>query len=130
MLSCITLGAQPQGESMAEGAWVVLGAAIGVVGSLLTTGLNAWLARRNDLDRYDKAAMKLLTQMLEKGRNWRTLKTLSNVIGASENDTKELLLMLGARASETNPELWGLVSRNPLPFPEKPSDPSDPTLSY
>jgi hypothetical protein len=111
---------------MAEGAWVVLGAAIGVAGSLLTTGLNAWIARHNDLDRYDKAAMKLLTQMLEKGRNWRTLKTLSNVIGASENDTKELLLILGARASETNQELWGRVSRNPLAFPEEASDPSLP----
>lgn len=105
---------------MAEGAWVVLGTAIGVMGSLLTTALNAWLSRHNDLDRYDKAAMKLLTQMLEKGHSWRTIKTLSNVIGADEKDTKELLLMLGARASEINPELWGLVSRNPLPFPEKP----------
>jgi hypothetical protein len=115
---------------MAEGAWVALGASIGMVGSLLTTALNSWLTRHNDLDRYDKAAMKLLTQMLEKGQNWRKLRTLSNVIGANEQDTKELLLILGARASETNPELWGLVSRNPLPFPEKPSDPADPTLAH
>ncbi|WP_315742208.1 hypothetical protein [Bradyrhizobium sp. SZCCHNR1075] len=115
---------------MAEGAWVVLGAAIGSAGSLLTTALNAWLTRHNDLDRYDKAAMKLLAQMLEKGQNWRKLRALSNVIGATEQDTKELLLILGARASEANPELWGLVSRNPLPFPEKPSDPADPTLAY
>jgi hypothetical protein len=115
---------------MAEGAWVALGTGIGVIGSLLTTWLNAWLNRKNQLDQYDKAAMKLLTTMLEKGRNWRTLKTLSNVIGANEKDTKELLLMLGARASETNPDLWGLISRNPLPYPIKPSDPADPTLEY
>ncbi|WP_316203595.1 hypothetical protein [Bradyrhizobium sp. SZCCHNS3051] len=114
---------------MAEGAWVVLGAAIGAAGSLLTTALNAWLTSKN-LDRYDKAAMKLLTQMLERGHNWRKLRTLSNVIGASEQDTKELLLILGARASETNPELWGLISRNPLAFPEKPSAPADPTLAH
>ena len=107
---------------MAEGAWVVAGAAVGVIGSLLTTALNAWLGRRNDLDRYDKAAMKLLTQMLEGDRHWRTIGTLSSVIGASKQDTKELLLMLGARASETDPELWGLISRNPLPSSERRSD--------
>ncbi|WP_156041967.1 hypothetical protein [Bradyrhizobium sp. URHD0069] len=115
---------------MAEGGWVALGAFVGGVGSLLTTWFNAWLNRKNQLDQYDKAAMKLLTAMLEQGQNWRTLKILSNVIGANADDTKTLLLMLGARASETNPDLWGLISRNPLPFPTKPSDPSDPTLAY
>jgi hypothetical protein len=103
---------------MAEGAWVALGTSIGVVGSLLTTYLNAWLSRKNQLDQYDTAAMKVLTTMLEAGPTWRKLATLSNVIGASQKDTKELLLMLGARASETNPDLWGLVSRNPLPTGE------------
>ena len=115
---------------MAEGGWVVLGTSIGVFGSLLTTWLNGWLSRKNQLDQYDRAAMKLLNAMLEKGQNWRTIKRLSNVIGANEKDTKELLLMLGARASETDPDLWGLISRNPLPIPSQPSDPSDPTLAF
>jgi len=110
---------------MGEGGWVVLGAAIGVVGSLLTTLLNAWLNPKHELDQYDKAAMSLLKSMLEKGQKWRTLTTLSNVIGANEKDTKELLLMLGARASESRADLWGLISRNPLP--EKAGDTADPT---
>lgn len=119
---------------MSEGGWIVLGstlgAIIGAVSSLGTTYLNAWLTKKNKLDQYDLAAMELLTAMLAKGLKWRELKTLSNVIGANEQDTKELLLMLGARASESRPDLWGLISRNPLPFPEKPGDPQDPTLPY
>jgi hypothetical protein len=115
---------------MAEGAWVALGAAIGGASSILTTWLAAWFNRKNQLDQYDLAAIKVLTAMLEQGPNWRTLKTLSNVIGASQEDTRTLLLILGARGSETNPDLWGLLSRNPLPFPSKPSDPQDPTLAH
>lgn len=99
---------------MAEGIWVALGAAIGVTGSILTTALNAYLTREKP-DRYEVAASKLLKEMLEKGNKWRPLSSLAAVIGASEQDTKEMLLILGARASDRNPELWGLVSRNPLP---------------
>jgi len=82
--------------------------------SVLTTALNAYLTRERP-DRYEVAASKLLREMLEKGSKWRSLSSLAIVIGASEQDTKEMLLILGARASERNPELWGLVSRNPLP---------------
>ncbi len=99
---------------MAEGAWVVLGAAIGTVGSILTTWLNAYLTKKPP-DPYDVAAMKLLKDMLEKERNWRTIDTLSNVIGADKQTTKEYLLAIGARGSETDANLWGLISRNPLP---------------
>jgi hypothetical protein len=107
---------------MAEGAWVVLGAAIGTIGSVGTTWLNAWLSA-DRLDNYDKAAIKLLTEMLANGSNWRTLEVLSNVVGMDAKETKELLLILGARASETDPALWGLVSRNPLPTFNAKTDP-------
>jgi hypothetical protein len=101
-------------EEMSDGGWVALGAAIGAAGSILTTFLNAWLNKKAP-DKYETAASKLLKEMLEKGDTWRSLPILANVIGADHQDTKEMLLMLGARASETNPLLWGLVSRNPLP---------------
>ncbi len=114
---------------MAEGAWVILGAAIGTLGSILTTWLNAYLSRPR-ADPYDVQATALLKLMLEKGPHWRKIGTLANVIGADEKLTKEYLLALGARGSETNGELWGLISRNPLPFPAKLSDPHDPTLAY
>ena len=53
--------------------------------------------------------------MLEKGINWRSLSTLSNVTGLVEDAAKRLLVEIVARVSETDPSLWGLVSRNPLP---------------
>jgi len=114
---------------MAEGTWVVVGAAIGTAGSILTTWLNAYLSKDSP-DPYDVQATALLKSMLEKGPHWRNINTLANVIGADNKLTKEYLLALGARGSETNGDLWGLISRNPLPFPEKPSEPSDPTLAY
>jgi hypothetical protein len=108
---------------MADGGWVVLGAAVGSLGTLLTTWLNSWLSS-NRLDPYDKAAMSILKKKLELGGTWKPLQSLANVIGASEKDTKELLLMLGARAAEGNPDKWGLISRNPLRGESKASDES------
>lgn len=99
---------------MSDGGWVALGAAIGTAGSILTTFLNAYLTREKP-DPYEAAAKKLLKEMLEKGSKWKPLTGLMSVIGASEQDTKDMLLLIGARASERNPELWGLVTRNPLP---------------
>jgi len=99
---------------MSDGGWVALGAAIGVAGSILTTLLNAYLNRPKE-DVYEAAAKKLLRMMLENGQKWQELETLKRVIGAPEKDTKELLLMLGARASTRSPTKWGLIDRNPLP---------------
>ena len=61
-------------------------------------------------------------KMLEKGLKWRSLSTLSNVTGLDEDEAKRLLVEIGARGSETDPNLWGLISRNPLPEhdPKKP----------
>jgi hypothetical protein len=36
------------------------------------------------------------------------------VIGSSEEVTKELLLQIGARASENGKALWALIERHPL----------------
>ena len=71
--------------------------------------------------RRDRPRKELLKKMLEKGLNWRSLSTLSNVTGLDEDEAKRLLVEIGARGSETDPSLWGLISRNPLPEhdPEK-----------
>jgi len=96
------------------GGWVVLGTAIGAAGSALTTWLNAYLTRKRP-NPADEAAKLILRQMLEaSGLHWQTIRTLSNVVGLSQERTRELLLEIGARGSKLNPELWGLVSRNPL----------------
>ena len=62
-----------------------------------------------------KPKKKLLKSMLEGGYEWRKLSTLANVTGLTEQEAKQLLVEIGARGSEDDPSLWGLVSRNPLP---------------
>ena len=99
---------------MAEGIWVLLGAAIGTFGSLATTWLSSHLSRKSAHPKFDKAVEKLLRQMLDGEHQWRKLETLASVTGLSEQETKEYLIEIGARGSETDGDLWGLVSRNPL----------------
>ena len=100
---------------MQEGAWVVLGTLIGSAGTLVTTWLSEHLKRQSPYPRYDRAVKALLKTMLENGPQWRRLETLANVAGLSSKDAKEYLIEIGARASENDAGLWGLVSRNPLP---------------
>ena len=88
----------------------VAGAAATLGGVILTDCLNS---RRQA--RKDKPRKELLKRMLEKGFGWRSLSTLSNVTGVDEDEAKRLLVEIGARGSETDPSLWGLISRNPLP---------------
>lgn len=99
---------------MGEGLWVVLGAAIGTVGSISTTWLAAHLSRQSAHPKYDKAIQKLLLAMLEDGPKWRNINTLASVTGLNEQDVKDFLIEMGARGSETKPHLWGLITRNPL----------------
>jgi hypothetical protein len=100
--------------AMDSGTAAVLGAAVGVVGSLLTTWLNAMLTRNND-EKYERKTMEILREALQKGENWQSLSALAALVGATEKDTKELLIMLGARARQTQPSMWGLRSKNPFP---------------
>jgi hypothetical protein len=99
---------------MDNGLWVVVGAGIGTLGSIGTTWLNAHLSQRSKFPKFDKAAKALLVAMLSSGPKWRKLQTLASVTGLPERDVKEYLIELGARGSETDGNLWGLISRNPL----------------
>lgn len=118
---------------MADGGWIVLGsvlgALIGAISSIVTTWLNARFNKKPESP-YDLAAKVILEEMLQGQKHWRTIKALSNVIGASPEKTRELLLEIGARGSEVNPELWGLISRNPLPKHNGAVQILDPTLDY
>ena len=58
---------------------------------------------------------KLLKQLLDdKNFRWRSIDTLSRVIGLSTEDTKKLLIEIDARGSTAGNDVWGLISRNPL----------------
>lgn len=99
---------------MAEGVWVLLGTAVGTVGSLATTWLSSHLSRKSPHPKFDRAVEKLLRQMLNGEHKWRSLETLASVTGLTHKEVKEYLIEFGARGSETDPRLWGLISRNPL----------------
>lgn len=91
---------------------VAVGALIGVGGTLLLHWLQSQPKRRLDQQR-----STLLTSMLEDDRftgHWRKLSTMARVIGATEATTTRLLIGLGARGSENNDGLWGLVKHHPL----------------
>jgi hypothetical protein len=108
---------------MGEGLWVVLGTAIGALGSVVANWLNLYWARQSKYPAYDEAIEALLKKMLETGPKWRKIETLMHVTGLSEQDTKEYLITMHARGSETNGKLWGLISRNPLSEIDKSSEP-------
>jgi hypothetical protein len=103
---------QAEGLNMAEGGWVVLGTAIGTIGSILTTWLAAHLNREKP-DPWDGIAMSLLKKQLEIER-WCDIGTLANIIGLDAKTTREYLILLNARGSRRDGKKWGLVSRNPL----------------
>jgi hypothetical protein len=112
---------------MDSGWAAIFGSIVGGIGTFGATWLNVHL-NRSRADQADESAKGLLTEMLAAQEyKWRSIRSLSNVIGLSEELTRKLLLEIGARGSEKNPELWGLISRNPLPAH---TGIPDPTLPY
>jgi hypothetical protein len=91
------------------------GAVLGVLVTTIGQIALFWLKDR-PANRLAKLRKQLLMKMLDDQRwKWRKLTTLSHVIGADETTTKALLIDVGARASQDGSQLWGLISRNPLP---------------
>ena len=89
---------------------VILGAFISAAGNFLTEYFRTAKTRNADKER-----MALLKTMLNNEKyEWRKLSTLASVIGLDEIHTKDLLILIGARASETNGDTWGLISKHPV----------------
>lgn len=100
--------------------WVALIGLIGaVVGSFLTIAGNLVIhcVKSKPERELAKNRKQLLTTLLQ-NKEWRRLSTLSKVIGATEEETKRLLISVGARGSENRrkdgEEIWGLISKHPL----------------
>ncbi len=89
-----------------------VGAFIGVVGTFLLHFLQSRPKRI-----LDKQRATLLEALLEDERfpkKWRHISTLARVIGASEITTTRLLIGIGARGSEKDDGMWGLIKHHPL----------------
>jgi hypothetical protein len=65
----------------------------------------------------DEKRKSYLREMLDNPgpTGWRTMGTLSGVIGASRDETARLLIEVGARASETGNDTWAYTKDKPLP---------------
>ena len=95
----------------------LIGLAGAVIGSIATiaAGIVSACLKKKEIEKLEKPRKALLLSMLNTPDRWRSLKTLSHVVGLEEQETKNLLLAIGARASEDGQAKWGLLSRNPLP---------------
>lgn len=99
---------------MDSGVAAFLGALLGALASLGGIVIKERL-QADRAEKIKKPKKELLTDMLNGDRKWRKLSTLANVTGMTDPEAKQLLVEIGARGSETDPSLWGLVTRNPLP---------------
>lgn len=93
-------------------AGVVIGAVISIVGNIVLHKIQD--GPRQKLDNRRK---ELLKKMLNDSRfpeGWRKLSTLGRVIGADDEITKRLLFEVGARGSEKDDDMWGLIERHPF----------------
>jgi len=100
------------------GLWIgLIGVALGAGLTLFSNIIFHWIKEKPNRD-LDNQRMEILKIMLEDDKfeyKWRNISTLSAVIGASKEETKRLLIKVGARGSETDEGKWGLISKHPLP---------------
>ena len=100
--------------------WVAIVALVGVVvGAVISVIGNITLHQMQNSSRkmLDNRRKELLKKMLNDSRfpqGWRKLSTLSRVIGSDIETTKRLLLEVGARGSEKDDDMWGLIERHPF----------------
>lgn len=116
-----TLATEIAGKVVADTSFgvAVVGLAGVIVGAIITVAGNFLLHWLQDRPRrkLDEGRKKLLEQMLRDTRfkeRWRKITTLSRVVGVDEETTKRLLIELGARGSEKDDGLWGLLEYHPL----------------
>jgi len=95
---------------MSDGAWAVLGALIGSLGTIASNLANSWLAKPK-VDLVRERRKFILRKMLTDNPDWtwRSLTVLSHTIGATPDATRSLLIEAGAQASEDGSDQWALM---------------------
>lgn len=98
-------------------AWIgVVGVLSGAIVTFLGQFLLHWYQDRPKR-RLDAQREKILKQMLSNNNTsteWRKIETLSRVVGANGDETKRLLIKIGARGSEKENDVWALIENKPL----------------
>ncbi len=99
---------------MDAGTAGVLGALVGVLGSIGVAIVQHWLPNRRADNLAKKRRAQLLKLLSDPSYEWRNLTTLMAAIGADVQITTELLIEIDARASIPDGEKWALISRVPF----------------
>lgn len=101
--------------------WVgIIGGAMGAGLALFSNIIFHWFKEKPQQE-FDNQRIKILKEMLNDSRfekKWRNISTLSAVIGASDEETKRLLIKAKARGSEKHDGKWGLIKNHPFPSVE------------
>jgi type II secretory pathway pseudopilin PulG len=99
-----------------DAGWAgVIGAAIGIAGTLLAPVVTQWVQTRAESRLADKRRRRLLQLLSGAKYKWRSMATLAASIGADHPTTAALLIEIDARASLANGDHWALESRAPFP---------------
>lgn len=94
----------------------LIGGGIVIVGQYVGHKIQTAAARRRD----DKRKAVLRAMLANPGpQGWRSLTTMSNVIGATEDETARLLIEIDARADEKGGGVWAYIKDKPLPKADK-----------
>jgi hypothetical protein len=106
-----------------DAGWAgVIGAAIGVTGTIAGAIVTHWLQNRRAASLAEKRRERLKRTLSGEKYTWISMATLAASIGADESTTAELLIEIDARASLTNNGSWALLSRAPWPAETQPDN--------
>lgn len=94
----------------------IVGVAVGSAGQFLIDHFRYQreTKKQNALDDKRKELLRTSLTNMPKGVEWRKLSTLCGIIGADPQTTTRLLIELGARGSESEEDVWALVTEKPL----------------
>jgi hypothetical protein len=107
-------------EMTLDAGWAgVLGASIGVLGTLAASFLSHSLQNARTHSLAEKRRQRLKRELESPHYTWRSIERLCAVIGADESATVELLIEIDARTSQTSKKVWALESKAPWPDENK-----------
>ncbi|RED18543.1 hypothetical protein [Pontivivens insulae] len=97
----------------------------GLVGAFISPLLLEMWRQHQREKRWARPRKELLRKMLSaSNRTFTSIERLSRTIGASEDETRSLLIELDARGGrmKSGKEAWALISRAPLDQDQEPAD--------